>query len=107
MKDAQPEHRLAVLLPYRPAPTRMSIRIGPLAAAILCFCAIMAASTAWAQTGPAVLSPLQIIVKWSPLLLRGFAFNILISLLAMLLGTVAWVWGCCRSFDHSPPSAGS
>ena len=82
-------HRLAVLLPYRPAPARTSVRIGPLPAAILCFCAIMAASTAWAQAGPTILSPLQVIVKWSPLLLRGFAFNILISLLAMLLGTIA------------------
>lgn len=89
MTTADPGRRLAVLLPYRPAPARVPVRIGPLPAAILCFCVIMAASTAWAQTGPAMLSPLQVIVKWSPLLLRGFAFNILISLLAMLLGTIA------------------
>ena len=56
-------HRLAVLLPYRPAPARMSVRIGPLPAAILCFCAIMAASIALAQAGPTILSPLQVIVK--------------------------------------------
>jgi polar amino acid transport system permease protein len=89
MRTAEPAHGLAVLLPYRSTPIRMPVRISPLSAAILCFCAIMAASTAWAQTGPTMLSPLQVIVKWSPLLLRGFAFNILISLLAMLLGTVA------------------
>jgi polar amino acid transport system permease protein len=89
MKTTESEHRLAVLLPYRLAPTRMSVRISPLSAAILCFCAMMVASTAWAQNAPAMLSPLQVIVKWSPLLLRGFAFNILISLLAMLLGTFA------------------
>jgi len=72
MKAAEPAHGLAVLLPYRSAPIRMGVRISPLSAAILCFCAIMAASTAWAQTGSAMLSPLQVIVKWSPLLLRGF-----------------------------------
>ncbi|UPK31717.1 amino acid ABC transporter permease [Bradyrhizobium sp. 186] len=89
MKPAEPAHGLPVLLPYRIVPVRMSIRISPRSAAILCFCAIMVASTAWAQTAPTMLSPLQVILKWSPLLLRGFAFNILISLLAMLLGTVA------------------
>jgi polar amino acid transport system permease protein len=89
MKAAESAHSLAVLLPYRSAPIRMDVRISPLSAAILCFCALMVASTAWAQTGPAMLSPLRVIVKWSPLLLTGFAFNILISLLAMLLGTVA------------------
>ncbi len=71
MSNAEPGHRLAVLLPYRLAPTRISVRISPLSAAILCFCAIMAASTAWAESGPAMLSPLQVILKWSPLLLRG------------------------------------
>jgi polar amino acid transport system permease protein len=39
-----------------------------------------------------VLSPLEVIVKWAPLLLTGFAFNIAISLLAMLLGTIAGLW---------------
>jgi len=33
-------------------------------------------------------SVLQVIAKWTPLLLTGFAFNILISALAMLLGTI-------------------
>ncbi len=90
MKPAEPAHGLPVLLPYRIVPVRMPIRISPFSAAILCFCAVMAVSTAWAQTAPTMLSPLlQVILKWSPLLLRGFAFNILISLLAMLLGTVA------------------
>ncbi|WP_426608594.1 amino acid ABC transporter permease [Bradyrhizobium sp. McL0616] len=89
MKTVEPADRFPVLLPYRHAAVRTPVRIGPLSAAALCFCGVMVASAAWGQTGPTMLSPFQVIVKWSPLLLRGFAFNILISLLAMLLGTVA------------------
>jgi polar amino acid transport system permease protein len=82
----------AVLLPYRVTPTRMAFQIGPLPAALLCFSSVLVASSAWSETGPAALSPLDVIVKWAPLLLRGFAFNIAISLLAMLLGTIAGLW---------------
>lgn len=42
-----------------------------------------------AQTGEGVLSPLAVILRWSPLLLWGFLFNLLISALAMMLGTAA------------------
>jgi len=83
---------LAVLLPFRLTPSGMSARIGPLPAAILCFVLVIAASSAWSATGSAVLSPLDVIIKWAPLLLTGFAFNIAISLLAMLLGTFAGLW---------------
>jgi polar amino acid transport system permease protein len=85
-------HSLAILHPYRVTPTRMALRISPLSAAILCFVSVMVASSAWSQSGSTVLSPLEVIVKWAPLLLKGFAFNIAISLLAMLLGTIAGLW---------------
>jgi polar amino acid transport system permease protein len=84
--------RLATLHPYRVTPTRMSFQINPLSAAVLCFGSVMVASSAWSAGGPTVLSPLEVIVKWAPLLLTGFAFNIAISLLAMLLGTIAGLW---------------
>ena len=83
---------LATLHPYRVTPTRMIFQINPLSAAILCFGSVMVASSAWSAGGPTVLSPLEVIVKWAPLLLTGFAFNIAISLLAMLLGTIAGLW---------------
>ena len=83
---------LATLHPYRVTPTRMAFQINPLSAAILCFGSVMVASSAWSAGGPTVLSPLEVIVKWAPLLLTGFAFNIAISLLAMLLGTIAGLW---------------
>jgi polar amino acid transport system permease protein len=50
---------------------------------------VLLVSTASAQAGRVVPSPLQVIAKWAPLLLTGFAFNILISAFAMLLGTIA------------------
>jgi polar amino acid transport system permease protein len=84
--------RLATLHPYRVTPTRMAFQINPLSAAVLCFGSVMVASSAWSAGGPTVLSPLEVIVKWAPLLLTGFAFNIAISLLAMLLGTIAGLW---------------
>jgi polar amino acid transport system permease protein len=82
----------ATLLPYRVTPTRIGRRISPLSAAIFCFVSVMVASSAWSQTGPTMLSPLEVILKWAPLLLTGFAYNIAISLLAMLLGTIAGLW---------------
>ena len=84
--------RLATLHPYRVTPTRMIFQINPLSAAVLCFGSVMVASSAWSESGPTVLSPLEVIAKWAPLLLTGFAFNIAISLLAMLLGTIAGLW---------------
>ncbi|MFC6792209.1 amino acid ABC transporter permease [Methylobacterium komagatae] len=80
---------LPVLLPYRVVQTRIHPRLSLPSGVGLCFCAVMVASTAWAQTGPATMTPLQVIVKWAPLLLSGFAFNVLISVLAMALGTIA------------------
>ena len=90
MSNAEPGHRLAVLLPYRHRadPDRpFGSPAVPLRS--LCFCASWLRSHAQAESGPATLSPLQIILKWTPLLSRGFAFNIAIALLAMALGTIA------------------
>jgi polar amino acid transport system permease protein len=82
----------AILLPYRVSPTRLAFRVGPVLAAVFCFGTVLVTSSAWSDSGPAALSPLDVIVKWSLLLLTGFAFNIAISLLAMLLGTIAGLW---------------
>ncbi len=79
---------LPVLLPFRFRASRSNIRV-PWIGAVL-FCASwMVMSSAWARTGEVRLSLLGVVVKWAPLLLKGFAFNIAISLIAMLLGSVA------------------
>jgi polar amino acid transport system permease protein len=82
-------HRLPVLLPFRLRRHNARFRLGAGSAALLCLGLLLLVSTASAQGGKATLSSLQVIVKWAPLLLTGFAFNILISALAMLLGTIA------------------
>ena len=84
----RPGH-LPVLLPYR-APRRET-RLRPAHAWLLCGLGAVALP-AWAQGGTAALSPLEVVVKWAPLLLTGFAFNVAISLMAMLLGTLAGIW---------------
>ncbi|KAB1070813.1 amino acid ABC transporter permease [Methylobacterium planeticum] len=82
---------LPVMLPCKVASTWITPRLTPTLGLLLCIGGVLLASSAWAQNGEAVLSPLQVIIKWAPLLLSGFAFNIAISLLAMLIGTLAGV----------------
>jgi len=81
--------RLPVLLPFRPQRQQRHLRLGTVPRAFLYASLLLFASTALAQGGKATLSAMQVIVKWTPLLLTGFGFNILISALAMLLGTIA------------------
>jgi polar amino acid transport system permease protein len=80
---------LPVLLPFEISRTCLEPRLRPVHCVLLCAGGALLAFPVWAQSGTAVLSPLQVIVKWAPLLLAGFAFNIAISMMAMLLGTIA------------------
>jgi polar amino acid transport system permease protein len=80
---------LPVLLPFRIVPARCEPRLRPAHGALLCAGLALLAFPVWAQSGGAVLSPLEVVIKWAPLLLAGFAFNIAISMMAMLIGTVA------------------
>ncbi len=49
---------------------------------------LLSAGAAWAQAEPGRASVFDIIVKWTPLLLKGFVFNLAISVMAMSIGTV-------------------
>lgn len=82
-------HRLPVLLPFRLPRNEPHRRLGAGSGILLCAGLILFVSTASAQSGRIALSPLEVIAKWAPLLLTGFGFNILISALSMLLGTIA------------------
>ena len=53
--------------------------------------AIIGPSIAFAQTGADVLTPFAVLLKWAPLLLKGFVFNLGISVSAMALGTFVGV----------------
>jgi polar amino acid transport system permease protein len=59
----------------------------------LALCVVLVASIGVAQVRsvPGQPSVVELLVKWTPLLARGFLFNLLISFGAMLVGTVAGV----------------
>jgi len=45
------------------------------------------------QAIPSQPSVVELLVKWTPLLAKGFLFNLLISFFAMLVGTLAGIAG--------------
>ncbi|TXN27036.1 amino acid ABC transporter permease [Methylobacterium sp. WL19] len=82
---------LPVLLPFRVSRTRTRFALRPTQTWLLgaWLAGLVLVVPAFAQGPDAVLSPLQVVLRWAPLLLTGFAFNVAISLVAMLLGTGA------------------
>ena len=64
------------------------VRLQPVHGVVLLLGFLLAAGVAQAQAKPGQLSVLETIWKWTPLLLQGFGFNILISVIAMGVGTV-------------------
>lgn len=64
---------------------RLRLRHGLWLLAIL----LLSAGAAEAQAGPEREGIFSIMLKWTPLLLEGFLFNIVISFLAMAIGTIA------------------
>lgn len=87
--QADTPDRLPVLLPFRPRGNEGNRWLGAGYGTLLCVGLTLLVSTASAQAGRAMPSSMDVIAKWAPLLLTGFAFNILISALAMLLGTIS------------------
>ncbi|MEP7084356.1 MAG: amino acid ABC transporter permease [Betaproteobacteria bacterium] len=71
------------------------------AALLLVFVASVA--LAQVQAAPARASVAELLVKWTPLLVQGFLFNLLISFFAMLIGTAAGITlGFARISLHAP-----
>ena len=73
------------------------------------FC-LFAGSVAMAQVQAvsAKLSVIDLLIKWTPLLAQGFAFNLAISFMAMAIGTLAGVMlGLARVSLLAPVRAGS
>ncbi len=94
-----PKHGLAVLLPIRPAMTRASsadqkfaqLPTGRIRAIHLWWLFLIFGASAFAagtQNGTDQLSIVKTIIAWTPLLLKGFGFNILISVMSMAIGSV-------------------
>ncbi|MBL4741286.1 MAG: amino acid ABC transporter permease [Sneathiella sp.] len=55
---------------------------------ILAFIVVVASIPAFAAEEPAKASIFEILVRWMPLLLEGFVFNVVISISAMAIGTI-------------------
>jgi polar amino acid transport system permease protein len=67
-------------------PVALVLRHRWLAAALLAVAGFLAGAEAFAAPGrPSIIATL---LKWTPLIATGFAFNVLISVVAMILGTV-------------------
>jgi len=94
-----PRHKLAVLLPVRPIMGRTSgadqedgrLPIGRIRAFHLLWLILIFSVSAFAsgtQGGTDQPSLIKTILIWTPFLLKGFGFNILISFMSMMIGTV-------------------
>jgi polar amino acid transport system permease protein len=78
---------LPVLKPFRLGDEAPPLRLGRRHGALLAVALVLAVGVGQAAAAPAVPSILATILKWTPLLARGFALNIAMSFLAMTIGT--------------------
>ena len=84
---------LPILKPFRPITPRRSLAL-PFTAGhgvALAGALVLAVMIGDARAAPAAPSILDTILKWTPLLARGFALNIAMSVLAMAIGTLLGV----------------
>jgi len=97
----------AVLLPPREAgrlsrvpPMRLKVWHG----AVLALLLLLSAGVAAAQgAGAPRSSVIAALARWTPLLLRGFGFNILISFASMAIGTILGFWRGLLQISLLPP----
>ncbi|MCC3306381.1 amino acid ABC transporter permease [Sneathiella sp. HT1-7] len=69
---------------------------------LLCIC-LLTSTAGFAQSDPIKASVFEILLRWMPLLLTAFIFNIAISMLAMGIGTAA---GTVLGLGQISPNAG-
>ena len=98
-RPLNPKHELSVLLPVRPSNSTISsadhnldqLPIGRMRAIHLLWLFLIFGASAFAagaQNGGDQPSIIKTLMAWTPLLLKGFGFNILISFLSMTIGTL-------------------
>ena len=78
---------LDVMMPVTPREPEPFLRLKLWHAVPIAAVCIAASTVAFAAGGDAKETPLEVLMNWAPLLLQGFVFNLLISVLAMALGT--------------------
>jgi polar amino acid transport system permease protein len=92
MTAMPPNGEFAVLHPFKINPTVLPISLKPWHGAAMAVLIFVTATVAYAQTAAGKASAIEVIIRWMPVLLKGFAFNILISILSMALGTALGLW---------------
>jgi len=75
------------MMPITPREPTPFIGLKPWQILLIALLAFVGPSFAFAQTGIPILTPFAILFDWAPLLLKGFIFNLVISVSAMALGT--------------------
>ena len=89
MNNQQKTTDLPVMLPVGGNKTRREkLRLKPWHGLILASIFILSSTLAYTASEPARDSVLDILMRWIPLLLGGFVFNIVISVCAMAVGTL-------------------
>lgn len=78
---------------------RLRARHGAALAALV----LLSSAAAHAQSGPGQAPVLAVLWKWTPLLVSGFLFNVLISFMAMAIGTAAGAFLGLLQISLLPP----
>lgn len=75
-----------------PKPTthpHFTLKLQPWHGILLAAICLFSSTTAFAAADPVRASVLEVLFRWMPLLLKGFIFNLVISVCAMAIGTLA------------------
>ncbi|MDM5147970.1 amino acid ABC transporter permease [Candidatus Persebacteraceae bacterium Df01] len=89
IQTVSPKYAMAVMLPPKPyVPSQFTLSLKLWHALLLIAICLFFTGFGVAETDGQAASPFTLLVKWMPLLLSGFIFNLVISFLAMALGTV-------------------
>ncbi|HXM69597.1 MAG TPA: amino acid ABC transporter permease, partial [Thermoanaerobaculia bacterium] len=80
-----------------------ALRLTPAHGVAILLLFLLATGAAEAESAPVHASVIFTLLKWSPLLLKGFAFNIAISFFAMAIGTAAGIGLGLAQISLLPP----
>lgn len=89
MNKTPPKSFMPVMLPPKsPSSGGMDFSLKPWHGLLLAAVCIFSSMAAHAAADPTRASIFEVLVRWAPLLLKGFVFNLVISISAMAVGTV-------------------
>ncbi len=92
MKKQEYKTDLPVMMAPKPASvTGFNFGLKPRHGVIIAVIGILSSTVAYAAADPVKLSVFEVLLRWMPLLLKGFVFNLIISISAMAVGTLIGV----------------